>query len=55
MRADALKDAKEEAKRFLKRVTEFEAQGSNTYTKESGAVKRSSLDLTRALAKLRKS
>ena len=62
-----LREAKSEAKRFLRKVDSLEkrfieANGpyeSHTYLltgcAESGAVKRSSMDLTRALAELRKS
>ena len=51
--------AKAEAKRFLARVAEYEGardgkgRGWSTVS-ESGALKRSSMDLTRALADLRK-
>ena len=59
---DKIKEAKAEAKRFLQRVAEWEAQqgrkddfGHRIDTpKESGAVRRASMDLTRALAKLRR-
>ena len=68
--ADKVKEAKFEAERFLKRVAEWEAVQGKFYTvnyhnatdkfpihtpKENGAVKRSSMDLTRSLANLRKS
>lgn len=62
MNDDKIKEAKAEAKRFLKRVTELEEMRARNKgdmwsaygMKEHGAVKRASLDLTRALAKLRK-
>ena len=63
---DKIKEAKAEAKRFLKRVAEWEAK-QGTYMiqgldglhridtpRESGAVRRASMDLTRALANLRR-
>jgi len=56
-------EAENEAKRFLKRVNEVrESQcldpNENTHTymggsKETGALKRASMDLTRALSKMR--
>ena len=59
---DKIKEAKAEAKRFLKRCEEWEAQqgrkddfGHRIDTpKESGAVRRASMDLTRSLANLRR-
>jgi hypothetical protein len=58
MTNEKIETAKQEALRFLKRVEELEKewQPSTYYTacKESGAVKRASMDLTRALAELRK-
>lgn len=62
MDLEKLKEAKSEAKRFLKRVDEFEKRVSKEGThswnwglKESGAVKRSSMDLSRSLSNLRNS
>ena len=62
--ADDIKAAEAEAKRFLERVAEWRrAQRPKTYAlgtytpatpRESGAMKRASLDLTRALAKMRR-
>jgi len=55
-----LETAMAEAKRFLAKakVLKDRMDGDTSYywmgTKESGAVKRSSMDLTRALAELRK-
>lgn len=56
-------EAKKEAERFLKRIGELEEsqgiftkKGAGGYTessKETGAVKRASMDLTRALSKMR--
>ena len=53
-------EAKNEAKRFLRAVAAFEARAraekadlSWQPTKEGGALKRASLDLTRALAAMR--
>lgn len=64
MQTDRIKDAENEAKRFLTRVAEWrKAQKTNHYNghdypiftaKECGAVRRSSMDLTRALAAMRK-
>lgn len=66
MKSESLKTAVEEAKRFIARAedlgkAELEARGvcvlpRNYYCspKEQGAVKRASMDLTRALAELRK-
>ena len=52
MKAENIKAVKEEMKRLTKRINEFES--SREYeNKASGAVKRASMDLTRALAKLR--
>ena len=60
MTKKTLKIAKREAKRFLERVLTFEDRIAEDKfvlygCAESGAVKRSSMDLTRALAELRKS
>jgi hypothetical protein len=53
-----VKEAMDEAKRFVKRAVDWLAL-DNQYkgisgTKEGGALRRSSMDLTRALANLRK-
>lgn len=53
-------EAKKEAQRFINKVDEFEKRYKNQPfalygSKESGAVRRSSMDLTRALANMRKS
>ena len=65
MRKNNILEAKAEAKRFLGRVGELEAamqrewpNDTPSYTsgllpRECGAVRRASLDLTRALAKMR--
>jgi hypothetical protein len=64
MKIENILEAEQEAKRFLKRLKEVKESGMNgcrfdknsntTYTsKETGALKRSSMDLTRSLAKLR--
>ncbi len=59
MNIDKLKLAEAEAKRFLARCVDYrKAIAANpdhyTWPRESGATKRASLDLTRALADLRK-
>lgn len=64
MRANHIKEAKEAAKTFLRRIEEFEERKKTdedfakycdiTGYKETGALRRSSLDLTRALSKMRK-
>jgi len=64
MTTDKIKAAEEEAKRFLSRVAKWrKAQGTyeafgRTYSigtpRESGALRRASMDLTRALAVLRR-
>lgn len=64
MTPEAIKTAEAEAKRFLSRVAEWrKAQRTETYPlgtytpgtpRESGALRRSSMDLTRALATMRK-
>lgn len=67
MKIENILEAEQEAKRFLKRLKEVKESDMNgcrfdknskaitTYTsKETGALKRSSIDLTRSLAKLRK-
>jgi hypothetical protein len=60
MNSDKLNEACCEAQRFLRRVAELiEAEGERSnyhYScpKQSGAARRASLDLTRALAELRK-
>lgn len=53
MKTQNIKEAKFEAKRFLKKIKDFEDIGSSNQSKESGALKRSSMDLTRALSKMR--
>lgn len=60
MKTNNLKEAIQEAKRFLQKANELKSlsgdSGANFiygYNVESAAVKRSSMDLTRALAKLR--
>jgi hypothetical protein len=60
MRKEAILDAKAEAKRFLNRVKEYEEverlrPGWQANPMESGALRRSSMDLTRALAFMRRS
>jgi len=60
MNNSTIDDAVKEAKRFLKCAQEFKhAEKEKRYSyqsfpKESGAMRRSSLDLTRSLANLRK-
>ena len=64
MQSACIVDAKREAQRFLKRVKAYEERyGSDTNFreychmvgfKETGALRRASLDLTRALAQMRK-
>ena len=60
MNTKTLKAAKAEAKRFLDAVSAFEkaeAEKAEHYystPRQSGAVKRASMDLTRALADLRR-
>ena len=59
MTEQKLKAAIDEAKRFLSRATALHKVATNyggyySNPKEQGAVKRSSMDLTRALADLRK-
>lgn len=62
---EKIKEAKTEALRFLGKIEEWESVQGEEYgydgrkypistPKENGAVKRSSMDLTRALAQLRK-
>ncbi len=65
MKVENVMEAKAEAVRFLKRFDEWEEAQGKYYNKhckcyfdshtpsENGALKRSSLDLTRALAKMR--
>jgi hypothetical protein len=53
-----LKTAEEEAKRFLQRIKELrdiEKKWDGFHPRQMGAVKRASMDLTRALADLRRS
>jgi hypothetical protein len=60
MKLEKIKEAQSEAKRFLKRAEVYlKAEKEkvceyNMIPKESGALRRSSLDLTRALADIRK-
>lgn len=61
MKSEHIEEAASEAKRFLERVDALSASlGGNLkqlfggYSKESGALRRASMDLTRALAKMRK-
>jgi hypothetical protein len=60
MNLTALKQAKAEALRFVKRVNALELsqpRGFSDYlngSKHTGAVKRASMDLTRSLSELRK-
>lgn len=58
-RLKALVSAKEEAERFIKKADEAIARLSNAKylasSKEMGAAKRSSMDLTRALVNVRSS
>jgi len=64
MRKENITSAKAEAKRFLARVSEWEnAQGTyeahghtfdNHTPKQCGSLRRASMDLTRALAEMRK-
>ena len=66
MKIDNILEAEKEAKRFLKKIGEVKksyvnkakfntiSQGECTWTsKETGALKRSSMDLTRSLSKMR--
>ncbi|MDB5412106.1 MAG: hypothetical protein JWR10_441 [Rubritepida sp.] len=56
--AARLDAAEAEAKRFLKRLADLRAARKadpGTHPRESGAMKRASLDLTRALADVRRS
>lgn len=58
---DRLKEAREEAKRFLKRadaaIAAIEKNGryDSDYAPHNAAAKRSSMDLTKALARVRRS
>ena len=58
MRADRIKEVRVEIERFLSRLKELELAKQNNpgwgTPAESGAVRRASMDLTRALAKLRR-
>lgn len=57
MNQSKVKIAAAEARRFLAKVKDYEATPSEyeyVGTKASGAVKRASMDLTRALAELRR-
>lgn len=63
MKIENILEAEDEAKRFLKRLKELKKSEPHSFkdkeltrlcgSKESGALKRSSLDLTRALSKMR--
>jgi len=60
MKDETIQVAADEARRFLRRVTEYQSEteafgdGSWMYlSKERATVKRSSMDLTRALADMR--
>jgi len=58
MNKNRLQSAVFECKRFLEKVREYEKSdpGFTSYgSKQSGSVKRASMDLTRALAEIRKS
>ena len=66
MTEETLRNAKAEAKRFIEKVAKLEMQYKRDHhnesinfllmcgSKESGAVRRASMDLTRALADLRR-
>jgi len=58
MNRDKIKIAKQEAERFLQRVKEFnsaiDAGGYEYESMQGGALRRSSMDLTRALAAMRR-
>lgn len=60
MRRREINEAKKSAKEFIARVSEYEARVSEddylelVGTRESGAVRRASMDLTRALSKMRR-
>lgn len=58
MRTSALDDAIAEARRFLERASALKVRLRNDadgiHPKETGALRRSSMDLTRALADLRR-
>jgi hypothetical protein len=58
MNRDKIKIAKQEAERFLQRVKEFnsaiDAGGYEYGSMQGGALRRSSMDLTRALAAMRR-
>jgi hypothetical protein len=64
MKAENILEAEQEAKRFLKRIQEVKKLQPEPFkkdckrpwfdtSKETGALKRSSMDLTRSLSKLR--
>lgn len=54
MKTEYIKQAYEEAQRFIKAVDEFEAKGFKSWNaKQSANVKRKSMDLTRSLSKMR--
>lgn len=57
MQPDKIKDAVVEAKRFLKKADEYHrVEKINEWSspREAGAMRRASMDLTRALADMRK-
>lgn len=64
MKLEQIAEAKAEAQRFLQRVAEYEKSqytyelagkvGFDYGVKESGALRRASMDLTRTLAKMRR-
>lgn len=57
MQPDKIKKAKSEAQRFLKNIAELDRAkecGEWSCPKEHGALRRASMDLTRALAEMRK-
>ena len=58
MNAQTLADAKRQAEEFLARVKAYEdvvkAEGYDNQPRESGSVRRQSMELTRALARLRR-
>jgi hypothetical protein len=58
MNQEKINNARFECERFLKRIDELDKSSKCNYksylSKETAAVKRSSMDLTRSLAELRK-
>lgn len=55
MREEYILEAEIKVKSFLKALKDFQDNKSGYISKESGALKKSSMALTRALANLRKS